>query len=182
MAMRFEELDAATRASMLNGFRVEETSGLPYRSKTLSGAGLTAFPDLMEVAIREGDETTLARNLSVPSFWNPTETYERQGVLRERRINVAQVAERLAITEFNTWYVRGLSGRLLDEGVARCQVYRASMPRREPAECSDHEGDVYDVLTVYDGHRARYWPEPGNPQAISIPYGPGCHHTIRRLA
>jgi hypothetical protein len=33
---------------------------------------------------------------------------------------------------------------------------------------------------VYDGHRARYWPTE-NPTAVSVPFGPNCHHTIRRI-
>jgi hypothetical protein len=89
-------------------------------------------------------------------------------------------AERLAVTEFNTWYVRGLAKRLLDEGVTQCQVYRAALPKWEPADCTKHEGQAYPVKDVYDGHRAKYWPEPRNPNAFSIPAGPSCHHTIRR--
>jgi hypothetical protein len=37
------------------------------------------------------------------------------------------------------------------------------------------------VREIHDGHRARYWPAPGNPGAFSIPFAPGCHHTIRRI-
>jgi hypothetical protein len=43
-----------------------------------------------------------------------------------------------------------------------------------------HEGRIVDVKTIYDNHRARYWPEPGDREAFSIPVGPGCHHMIKR--
>lgn len=92
-----------------------------------------------------------------------------------------QSAARLALTEFSTWYVRGFAKRLLDEGVAQCQVYRGAQPKWEPGECADHEGRVVPVQSIYDSHRARYWPEPGDAAAFSIPFGPSCHHVIRRM-
>jgi hypothetical protein len=107
---------------------------------------------------------------------------DAKGVTRERRVNVAQATGRLCLSEFNTWYVRGLATRLLEEGVTHCQAYRAAIPKWEPGECSTHEGQIYTVQEIYDGHRRRYWPEPGDTTATSIPFGPGCHHTIRRIS
>jgi len=180
MAMNFEELDGKTRGYMLSEFEAEQSGGNPYRPKGLSAMGLSAFPKLMREAIQNGNEETLKASLSQTPLWNPTETYVRNGVARERQLNVDQASERLALTEFNTWYVRGLAKRLTDEGISRCQAYRAAMPKWEPGECQSHEGQVFSVTEIFLGHRAKYWPEPGNPSAIAIPFGPGCHHTIRR--
>jgi hypothetical protein len=180
MAMNFEELDGETRSYMLKEFEAEEAGQKPYRGRGLSEVGRTSFPDLMREAIRHGTEETLAAALLRPHFWNANETYTRNGIQRIRPLKVQQAAERLGLTEFNTWYVRGLAKRLTDEGVEECQVYRAAPPKWEPAECSKDENQVYSVRQVYDGHRAKYWPEPGNPEAFSIPAGPSCHHTIRR--
>lgn len=180
MAMNFEELDTTTRRYMLQELEVELASERPYSGRNLSTVGRAAFPDLMREAIGNGNEETLGVVLNRPELWNRMEPYERGGVLRQRRINVRQASERLALTEFNTWYVRGLSKRLLDEGVTHCQAYRAAEPRWEPAECSAHEGQLFTVQEIYDGHRAKYWPV-ANPTAVSIPFGPGCHHTIRRV-
>ena len=179
--MNFEELDEITRRYMLTEFEAEESGDQPYRGKRLAALGRREFPGLMRQAIRSGNEQSLILSLLNPSYWNPTEPYRRQGVQRERQINLHQVAESLGLTEFNTWYVRGLARRLLDEGVTQCQVYRAAIPKREPNECSAHEGRNFSVEEIYDGHRASYWPEPGKPGLISIPFGPGCHHTIRRV-
>lgn len=181
MAMKFEELDEITRRYMLEEFEKEQSSSNSYRPKVLSKVGQSNFLNLVREAVQSGNEETLIRLLSNPTYWNPTETYIRDGVVRERRVNVQQAAERLGLTEFNTWYVRGLAKRLMDEGVTRCQVYRGAMPKWEPAECSVHEGKILPAKEIYHGHRARYWPEPGNPEAMSIPFGPGCHHTIRRV-
>lgn len=181
MAMEFEELDDTTRRYMLAEFEAEQSSGNPYPGKGLSPAGHAAFPNLTREALRTGNEQTLIASLSNASYWNPTETVVRDGVEGQRKVNVQHAAGRLGLGEFNTWYVRGLAKRLMDEGVTRCQAYRGATPKWEPGECSEHEGQIFSVEEIYRGHRARYWPEPGNPDAVCIPFGPGCHHTIRRL-
>jgi len=179
--MHFEELNDITRQYMLTEFEAEESGGKPYRGKRLSALGYREFPGILHQAIRSGTEQSLIRSLLNPSYWNPTESYIRKGVQHERQINLQQVAESLGLTEFNTWYVRGLAKRLMEEGVAQCQAYRAADPKWEPNECSAHEGRNFSVEEIYDGHRASYWPEPGKLGVISIPFGPGCHHTIRRV-
>lgn len=180
MAMHFEELDDVTRGYMLRELEAELASSNPYVGKNLSAEGRGAFSRLMREAINTGNEVTLADALTRAGLWKAKETYERNGIVRERRINVRQAAERLALTEFNTWYVRGLARRLLDEGVSHCQAYRAAQPKWEPGECAAHEEKIFTVQEIYEGHRARYWPCE-NSAAMSIPFGPGCHHTIRRV-
>lgn len=181
MEMFFEELNTETRAYMLREFTTEQNSSNPYRSQTLTTSGLKVFPDLMIEAIRFGNEQSLTAALANPVYWSSTETYFSKGVWRERKVNFLQAAERLGLTEFNTWYVRGFSRLLLDVSVSTCEIYRAAEPKWSPSECSEHEGKVVSVQTIYDGHRARYWPAPGSTNAFSIPFAPGCHHTIRRV-
>jgi len=178
---RFEELDEITRKWMLEEFLNEERSENPYRSPRLSPLGLKVFPMEMEKAIREGNEETLARALSNPAYWKSSETYRRGGKEYIRRINPTKAAEFLAYTEFNTWYVRGFARRLIEEGEEYCQVYRAAPAWQPRDECLKHEDQIYEVIKVYEGHRARYWPPPGNPNAFSIPVGTNCHHSIRRV-
>ncbi len=183
MTMDFTELDATTRDWMLQRFEAEEATGNPYRSEVLTALGLGDWPDLMRQAITDptGSEVTLKAALNRQDYWEPMETYVRDGVARERKVNVGQASERLAITEFNTWYVAGLAHRLADEGVTQCRVYRAAIPKWEPAECSVHEGQTYPVADVIAGHRIGYWPPPGVAGQLAIPAGPGCHHTIERV-
>ena len=176
----FEELDE-TRPWMLEEFKIEEKSGNPYRSRRLSGVGLRQFPIEMEKAIKEGNESTLAQALSNSAYWLPDEPYQRSGKTFKKRINPAKAAESLARTEFNTWFVRGFARKLLEEGEEYCQVYRADSAWEPRAECLQHEDQIYRVRDIYDGHRARYWPTPGNPHALSIPVATNCHHSIRRV-
>ncbi len=181
MSMNFEELDQTTRNYMLSEFEKEQVSSNPYQPKLLSAAGLSMFSEAVRNAIKSGNEETLTAALSNANYWKQTETYMRDGKLQTRKVNTQQASERLGLTEFNTWYVRGLAKRLMEEQITKCQAYRGAIPKWEPGECSSHEGQIYDVKQIFDGHRKRYWPEPGDQTAISIPYGPGCHHTIRRV-
>ena len=181
MTMNYEELDDQTREYMLSEFEKEQTGGNPYRSKALSPQGLALFPEFMRDAIKSGNEVSLAGALDRAELWELEEEYTRQGITRTRKRNVRQATTRLALTEFSTWYVRGLAKRLLDDGVEKCQVYRGEQPKWEPGECAEHEGRILSVQDIYDSHRARYWPEPGDSMAFSIPFGPGCHHVIRRV-
>jgi hypothetical protein len=182
--MIFTELDPTTREWMLRRFEAEESGGIPYRSEVLSPLGLAHWPDVMRQAITDpdGSEVTLAAALDRADYWQAIETYVRNGVPHQRRVNPAQASERLAITEFNTWYVAGLAARLQGEGVAHCRVYRAGIPKWQPAGCSVHEGQTYAVAEIIAGHRIGYWPPPGVPDRLSIPAGPGCHHTIERVS
>lgn len=125
MKANFGELDDITRKFILNEYEAEQHSGNPYISQHLSKAGKQIFPELMKNAILSGDAESLEMSLKYPKYWNEKEEYTRNGITRERKINVDQAAERLAFAEFNTWYVRGLTKRLLSEGIEKCQIYRA---------------------------------------------------------
>jgi hypothetical protein len=116
---------------MLRRFEAEESGGNPYRSEALSQLGLADWPDLMRQAIADpdGNEVTLAARLKQPGYWQTTETYVRNGVSHQRRVNAVQASERLAVTEFNTWCVAGLAARFQEEEVVRCRVYRAGIPK-----------------------------------------------------
>jgi hypothetical protein len=163
----FIDLDAATRQWMLDEFQKEYNSANPYYGKSLTAYGRQAYVIEMKRAIQDpgGNEATLAIALSLPSYWMD---------------HPESNAQRLAITEFNTWYVRGLCRCLIEENVEECEVYRAG-PAVEPrAECTSWEGRHFKVRDVYNGHRARYWPNP-NPGVFSIPAGANCHHSIKRI-
>jgi len=181
MRANFEELDKKTRKYMLEEFEKEQKSETPYISKRLSELGKRKFIELMKEAIENGDDEQLVRALSEPSYWNEDEGYTtKQGMISRRNINYLQAAEQLGFSEFNTWYVRGLAKKLMDEGIKKCQIYRAKQPKWEPADCSVHEGQIVDVKIIYNGHRAKYWPIKNN-SVFSIPAQPGCHHSIRRI-
>lgn len=178
----FEELDEITRRHMLEEFRVEQggVQPPPFRPKNLTAAGRQAFVGIMELAITDGTEETLELALSRPVYWIEEELQLRRGKQVPVTISAATRARRFAITDFNTWYVRGLCARLMTEGVEYCEVYRAHAAYSPRRECLPLEGQILHVTDVYAGHRAKYHPA-ANPAAFSVPVGPNCHHSIRRL-
>ena len=176
----FEELNEATRRFMLREFDAEQ-EGTPYVSTQLSSQGVGVYAELMRNAICTGNEESLEADLSYDAYWRPTGSNQSRSPSRRTTNGFSYKAERLAITEFNTWYVRGLARLLLDEGVKTCEVYRAGAAKEPRGECAQHEGRRFSIQEIYNGHRARYWPKPGNPSAFSIPVGPYCHHTMRRV-
>ncbi len=180
MKSDFEELDDETRKFMLQEFDIEQSSINPYISPRLSDIGKKIFPELMKKAIISGDAESLETSLRRQDYWKEKEVYTRNGVTKERIINYQQASEQLAFSEFNTWYVRGLSKKLLTKGIEKCQVYRVKDAKWEPGDCSSHEGQIVDTKIIYDGHRAKYWPVI-NKSAFSIPAQAGCHHSIRRV-
>lgn len=180
--MHYEELDDITRQYMLKEFEIELNSELAYVSKALSEIGKGQFPDLMKEAIMKGDENTLYNSIAIEKYWEPTEIYNTKTGPKERKRNIEQSATRLATSEFSTFYVKGLAKKLLDEGEVYCEIYRGAQAKWEPGECAEHEGQTIELQTIYNNHRKKYWPEPGDKGLFAIPFGPGCHHLIRRYS
>jgi len=180
LTLLLDELDTATREHMLREFTAEQSSPNPYVPMRLTPYGADIWPTLLEEAIGTGSDESLQMELrNSPGLFVGRETYFRNGSMRERAVNHAQASEMLATSEFNTWYVRGLSAKLMAAGVPYVEVYRAANAKWQPSGCSAHEGRMVSTADVYDGHRAAYWPVD-NPTAFSVPFQPGCHHSIRR--
>ena len=178
--MNFEELDDDTRKWMLVEFEQEENSGNPYRSPRLNITGQKEFGEIMKKAITSGDISSLTHDLSSSSLWNLTELATRGSTTYEKKIDPNSSAKLLAHTEFTTWYTRGLAKKLMDKNIESCEIYRAETAKTPRCECTRFEGQSIKVKDIYDGHRAKYHPKK-NYSAFSIPSGPFCHHTIRRL-
>ena len=177
--LEFEELDDETRRWMLFEFEKEESGGNPFRSSRLNSMGKEKFQEIMRNAISSGDILSLTNALSNRMFWNTTELRTTSGITHTKNIprNAAQM---LAHTEFTTWYTRGFAKRLIEEGIDSCEIYRAEMAKTPRCKCTRLEGQTVKVKDIYDGHRVKYHPAE-DPDAFSIPSGPLCHHTIRRL-
>lgn len=165
----FPEL-ADSRERMLEAFLAEQASNgmQPYVPSGMTPMGEEQFPGFMEAALRGGNEMTLANDLDFAPFWN--------GAAHPSRI-----AKRVAVTEFNTWYVRGLALRLADEGVESCAVFAADTTAK-CAECSPIDGKTLPVEVILAGHRIRYHHETPNTDALAVPLHPECRHSIRRIA
>jgi hypothetical protein len=119
---------------------------------------------------------------------SPSKYWVERGVRNTKRGPVSYFlsgenrAKVFALTDFNTWYVRAICVLLMEEGIEECEIYRAEKAYEPRGECLGLEGRRLSVREVYAGHRARYYPEETkNPLALSVPIGPNCHHSIRRI-
>ncbi|MBI0583329.1 MAG: hypothetical protein ISF22_03775 [Methanomassiliicoccus sp.] len=175
--MRYEELDQETRRWMLEEFGAEE-AGEPYRSPSLSAKGREAFGEMMREAITSGTEESLAAALKPKELWAEYEPSPLGGI---RKTEPARAAVALARSEFNTWYIRGLCRRLMEEGETYLQIYRAADADAPGDQCVPYQNMVLEIRHVYNGHRAKYWPVK-NDRVFSVPCGPPCRHTVRRIS
>jgi len=122
---------------MLEEFEKEQKSGNPYTSSRLSNIGKEVFPSFMKETILNGDEEGLFDKLNNSNYWKSSGT-------------MLFDAKRLAFTEFNTWYVRGLAKKLINESIKECQVYRLTPKimdeqKNECEECNKIENTVISV-------------------------------------
>ena len=147
--MTFEELTPVVRSHMLAEFRIEQQRQdcAPYRPKVLTPLGESIFVPTMEHHLANGDEVSLAVALSPSEYW------VERGVRNTKKGPVSYFlsgenrAMVFAITDFNTWYIRGLCKQLMSEGVEYCEVYRTA-PAYEPrGECLLLEGKALRVIT-----------------------------------
>ncbi len=171
------------RRSMLTGWeeeRQELIAGGVERDcygKDLTDQGWEAFLEAMPTALEKQTDVWLAAQMEVIDYWQP-ERWDKRG--RWVNYNKPQALEILC-GEFNIAYVRGLARTLQAEGQEECEVFRAGPAIEKRRECTAWEGQTFPVQQVLDGHRARYWPPPGNREAWSLPTGVGCHHSICRV-
>ncbi|VXB72526.1 hypothetical protein [Aeromicrobium sp. 9AM] len=178
MLLNLTELTPDVRASMLAEFEAELAGATPFYPARLTPAGRDRWPDLLREAISNHDDEWLMEALLEDGLIVGFEmsASARSGV---KSVNVRSAAQTMAMSEFNTWYVRGLSAMLLTEGIVTVRVYRAGMPKWSVAGCDVHDGQVVETQVMYEGHRARYWPTRTN--VFAIPYQPNCHHSIQRV-
>jgi len=116
---RFENLDETTRRYML--IEVEQaikTSQL-HLSRRFTAQGRESYPDLLREAVRTGSEDSLAAALHQQQCFEEREVYGTG----TRRVP-ASAARTFAEGEFNTFYMRGVCHRAIQEG-CQVEVYRA---------------------------------------------------------
>ncbi|MEW5765396.1 MAG: hypothetical protein AB1824_10505 [Acidobacteriota bacterium] len=168
--MVYDELDSITRRYMLEEFDAERKVVAPYRPVEVPAEVWIRLQDRVREIIVSGHAVDLAAGAEALA-----EACEAAKALGRRRL-----AE-WARFEFSTWYVRGFSRRLLEEGEAYCLVVHGEDGRSGSGKCGLFQGQLLPLKAVYHGHRARYWPEPGDRFALTVPACVECRHTIRRL-
>lgn len=161
---------------MLEEIDMDIASDKIYRSSYLTQSDQGRWPDLVRAAAETGNDDTLATSAR-GSFNTTTQRRKPKGygyVTAKVPYNAAEV---LAESEFNRYFVRGLSRRAIDSNIPRLEVYRAkavAQPRPESERKIGFLADPEVLLT--DVRRAQ---EFGVDTALGIPPGPGSGITVR---
>lgn len=190
MGLQYHHLhESDVRAQMLDAWR-EEWADLsanwpreqrPY-GKQLTSAGWAAFEQVMPEALASKDDDWLASEMKPAAYWLDRSPRKTKSGVTMINYNKRDALERLCFDEFNIAYIRGLALALLARKETTCLVYRANPAYKPRAECASWEGQTFPLANVVAGHRARYFPPPGEQTAFSVPTGPHCHHSIRAVS
>jgi len=159
MSLKRFDLDDATREHMLAELDRDETNGGPYRSPRLSTDGAASYPQLLREALAEGDDESLELALSEPGVFNATETYLRNGVTRQRKMN-RQAPQTLAEGEFNRYFIRGLCARIVEGGGGTVEVHRARESSWARPESESLLGTRIDAAELLEDLRSHIGEEP----------------------
>jgi hypothetical protein len=150
--------------------------------KALTDEGWAAFDEGMPKALDEYDDDWLYDRMDHSAYWQARLPRRgRGGGLTTYAVNRGEALRRLCFGEFNIAYIRGLAHALRERGETHAIVYRAGDASEQRAECTSWEGTAVPLQQVIDGHRARYWPPPGDHSVWSLPAGVNCHHSIHAV-
>jgi len=137
----FLELDETTRALMLEELDLDlETHGHLYPSKKLTERGEVDYPELLRRAIVDHDEAWLTDRIN-----------------EEARIAAEPLdaARRLARTEFNRYYIRGICRRAEQHSCTTLIPYRAHQSREERLDSVLLEGEPQSAPRILANLRGK---------------------------
>ena len=177
MALYFENLDERTRGLMLDEMKYDITNNQLHISPFLSGQGQRDYAHLLQEAIQNGNDETLAESLREHRRIVRTQP-RRQPKAGGYSIAATpeNAAEVLAESEFNRYYIRALARRAIEDGIEELVIYRAK-PARNPRPESESRVETslspQDLLEDLRSH-------PGDePPALGVPSGPNSGLSVR---
>jgi hypothetical protein len=175
MAFQFENLDAQTRAYMLEELERDLREGTLYLSPRLTARGRADYPDLLRAALESSTEVSLAESLRTHRRLNALEPRTK----RNGEVYLAKVpksaAETLAAGEFNRYYARGLCCRAMREGIKYLVVYRAKTVRRPRPASEAILGLKVEPEALLEDLRTN----PGIDPAFGLPAGSNSGISVR---
>jgi hypothetical protein len=175
MGLLYENLDERTRQLMLEELEQDIRANRLHISPVLSGQGQRDYPNLLREAIQSGTDDTLAQNLLRQRRLARTQDRRKpQGGYTIASVPEA-AAETLAQSEFNRYYIRAVSRRALEAGLAEVVVYRAR-PSRQPRPESEA---LVETTLPAEALLADLRAHPGEGGALGMPPGPNSGLSVR---
>ena len=173
MKFNFENLDQKTRDLMISEIKIDIDNNQLYISKRFNENGNRLYVDILLDSVRNGDEETLATALKVKNCFAEKET--RNG---KNGITYAKVPETanqtLADSEFNRFYMRGLSQRAIRTGQS-LTIYRARHSDNPRAESEAMVGKTIDAQKLLRDLRKNI----GTDTALGLPPGPNSGLSVK---
>ena len=175
MGLKFENLTGEVRAFMIEEIKMDVQSDKIYRSSYLTQRAQGNWPDMLIAAATNGNDDTLAAELTRSGGLNATTTRTSS----RGKVFTAKVPynanEVLAEGEFNRYFCRGLARLAVSQNIPRLQVYRAKQVAEPRPDSEAKIGLLVDPGTVLIDLRVSQGVEP----ALGIPPGPGSGITLR---
>jgi hypothetical protein len=168
MSLHFYHLDDRTRQLMLDEVEYDIAHNQLHISPFLSGQGQRDYVNLLRVAIRSGNDETLAESLGAHRRINrslPRRKPKGGFQVVATPVNAATV---LAEGEFNRFYMRALARRAIEDSIPELVVYRAKQVRRPRVQSETLVETTVIPQDLLDDLRAH----PDQPPMLGLPSGP----------
>src|SRR5262245_22417833 len=137
MPWNLRNFDAETQKLMLEEMQLDIREQHLLWSPRLSNAGTSAYPNLLETAIKAGKPEALIDALKHPGYMNE---YEDKG---GKQVRVPKhAAEVLGEGEFNRYYMRAICRQSLQLGKQEVRIYRGKEVEKPSPESEKKLGKL----------------------------------------
>jgi hypothetical protein len=168
MSLKLHHLDGRTRELMQEELAYDLSRQQLHISPYLSGQGIHDYANLLQTAIANGDETTLAQALNQKRRIARTAHRKRpQGGFNIVSVP-ANAAEMIADDAFNRYYIRALCRQAVAAGLDQLIVYRAKSVQTSRSRSEELVETAVDPSTLLKDLRQH----TGEETELGIPGGP----------
>ncbi|WP_379142568.1 hypothetical protein [Paenibacillus sp. sgz500992] len=170
MALYLENLDPITREYMIREIDYDLQKGKLYLSGRLTETGKTVYPELLKEYAQNGDDEDFARKLR--EYMAAKELAKKPRGVGYIEKDVPHTAnETLAEGEFNTYYIRGLCARVIEEEEGQLEIYRAKEvfdPRPESQALLGQTVDAAKLLSTLRDPESKFKAIPKPNSGLSV--------------
>lgn len=165
MGLRYENLDAETRALMVEEVDMDRQDHSMYVSNYLNERGAALWPELTHDAVRVGNDDSLAGAISDQRLLkDQVERRKPSGGTTMAKVPYT-AAGTLAEAQFNMYYMRALSRRAITAG-SQLVVYRAKEVGYARPESEQLLGTMFDPQVLLDELRRTKGVDPAVPMPL----------------
>lgn len=168
MGLDYKNLDQRTRTLMLSEIEHDVAAGTLYLSDRLTAHGRQDYLDLLRRAAAVGTDERLAAEIR--SRLNTHDSQKRlpSGGFSAPPAMPSNAHETLAEGQFNSFYIRALCVRAIEDDISHLIVYRAKAVKHARTESQQKIGQRVPASSLLEDLRAHV----GVETALGIPAGP----------